>query len=100
MHDEGITEPRPGGSVTTSGAGSAFGEALPGGRGSVFVRSYTLSLWLLVTGCLACLYSYLNASTGAIRVALLAGYSVAMKLMKIAAAAIQIPSCQRALKGT
>jgi hypothetical protein len=45
-------------------------------------------------------YSYLSASTGAMRVALLAGYSVAMKLMKMAAAAIQMPSCQRALNGT
>ena len=45
-------------------------------------------------------YSYRSASTGAIRVALLAGYRVAMKLTKMAAAAIQMPSCQCGLKGT
>jgi hypothetical protein len=45
-------------------------------------------------------YSYRSASAGAIAVALLAGYSVAMKLMNIAATAIQTPSCQRDSNGT
>ena len=45
-------------------------------------------------------YSYRSASTGAIRVALRAGYNVAMKLVKIATAAIQMPSTSRGLNGT
>jgi hypothetical protein len=45
-------------------------------------------------------YSYRSASTGAMRVALLAGYNVATKLTKIAINAIQMPSCQCGLKGT
>ena len=45
----GVTEPRPGGSDSTSGANSTFGVALPAGRGSVFVRSYMPSTFASCT---------------------------------------------------
>src|ERR1700683_1628774 len=43
-----LTEPRPQGSATTSAASSAFGVALPGGRGSVFAAFYSAAI--AVTG--------------------------------------------------
>ena len=46
------------------------------------------------------LYSYRSASTGAMRVALRAGYSVAMKLTRMATPAIHSPSIPRGSKGT
>jgi transcription initiation factor TFIIIB Brf1 subunit/transcription initiation factor TFIIB len=45
-------------------------------------------------------YSYRNTSAGKIRVALRAGYSVARKLIKIAAAAIQMACTQCVSNGT